>query len=103
MTWLVIGVATAHNPHPLRLHQYAPSMAIPCAITTTHLSLMACLTMSKAVSYCSPHVNTVSLLNMSFEALCQCSIAFHEVTMQTSHTQHTVHLCLVLVVHASVE
>ena len=43
------------------------------------------------------HVNTVSLLNKSFEALCQCPIVFHEVTMQSSHTQHTVHLCLVLV------
>ena len=67
-----------------------------CAITTTYLSLMACLTMLKAVSCCSPHVNTVSLINKSFEALCQCPIVFDEVTMQASHTQHTVHLCFVL-------
>ena len=41
-------------------------------------------------------MNNAPLLNKSFGALCQCPIVFHEVTMQASHTQHTVHLCLSL-------
>ena len=88
MAWLVSGVATAqHTPTVLASVCISYGHSV-CAITTTHLSLMACSTMLKAVS-CSLHVNTASLLNKSFDALCQCPIVFHEVTMQSSHTQHT--------------
>ena len=61
-----------------------------CAITTTHLSLMACLTMFESRLLLFTPCEHCFLTHKLFETLCQCPIVFHEVAMQASHTQHCV-------------